>query len=191
MAHFEDSPHLYTERLEIRLFRPSDWPDFYEYMSLPEIYEFEPGEVINTEDAQVLCLERSKGRDFWAVVDKEEKKLLGHFYTGQSGRPEFHNLELGYIFNPRYQKKAYASEAGRRLLEYLFTQTTVRKIVAHCDPLNPASWRLLERLGLRREAHFKQHAFFRYNDQGEALWHDCYSYGLLKTDWLLQHSAQA
>ena len=52
-----------------------------------------------------------------------------------------------------------------------------------CNPLNVSSWRLLERLNLRREGHLKQNIFFKYDDEGNPMWNDTYEYGILKHEW--------
>ena len=50
-----------TQRLVVRPFRPDDWQDLHAYLSLPEIYEFEPGEPVDAEQARALADERSQG----------------------------------------------------------------------------------------------------------------------------------
>jgi len=59
----------------------------------------------------------------------------------------------------------------------------VRRVVARCDPRNEASLRLLERLGLRCEAHHLQGATFRTGADGEPIWHDTSGYALLAEEW--------
>jgi [ribosomal protein S5]-alanine N-acetyltransferase len=55
--------------------------------------------------------------------------------------------------------------------------------MARCDPRNEASWKLLERIGFRREGHFRRFAFFRRDDTGKPLWHDAYEYAILDEDY--------
>jgi len=52
-----------------------------------------------------------------------------------------------------------------------------------CNPENERSWRLLERLGMRREGNLRKNIFFFRNEQGEPLWQDTYEYGLLREEW--------
>lgn len=174
---------LETERLFIRKFRPEDSEDMFEYLSLPEIYRFEPGDPITIAQSRDLCLERSKGNNFFAVETKLELKMIGHLFFEQTQPAKYMTWELGYIFNPKYQGKGYCTEASRRLIEYGFHDLQAHRIIAFCDPQNPASWHVLENLSFRREGHFKENAFFRKDVENRPLWHDCYAYGILDKDY--------
>jgi Acetyltransferases, including N-acetylases of ribosomal proteins len=174
---------LETERLVIRRFSPDDWHDLLEYLSLPEIYAFEPGEPIDAELAKSLAAERSSGLSFFACALKSSGKMIGHVYLGGDGPPEFSAYELGYIFNPLFQSEGYCTEASARVLDYAFSELGAHRVNAYCDPRNPASWHVLEKLRLKREGHFREKAFFRRDEKGEPLWHDCFAYGLLAGDW--------
>lgn len=171
-----------TLYLFIRGFKDTDSVDLYEYLSKPDIYAFEPGQPISLSEAEKLAIERSKGRDFYAVVLKENEKMIGHLYFKQIDPQVMMTWELGYIFNPMYHRKGYASEAARALIEFAFQNDKVHRIMARCDPKNPASWKLLEKIGFRREGHFKQCATFRNDELGNPVWHNAYEYGLLKED---------
>ena len=57
-------------------------------------------------------------------------------------------------------------------------------MVAHCDVENFASWRLLERLGFRREGHLLANASFRRDADGDPIWKDAYAYALLDREWV-------
>lgn len=171
-----------TNRLVIRKFKETDFIDLYEYLSNPEIYVFEPGRPISLSEAEKLTIERAKGSDFYAVVLKENNKMIGHLYFKQIEPQEMMTWELGYIFNPSYHRKGYASAAARALVEYAFKNFKVHRIMARCDPKNPASWKLLEKIGFRREGHFKQFGTFRNGKSGNPIWHDAYEYGFLKED---------
>jgi [ribosomal protein S5]-alanine N-acetyltransferase len=171
-----------TERLLVRAMRSSDFKDLYEYLSDPETYVFEPGEPIDLETAKRLCVERSEGDDFLAVGLKESGKMIGHLYFKQEGPLEFDEWELGYIFNKAYRRQGYASEAARAVVERALSDGVAHRVVAYCDPQNPASWRLLERIGMRREAHRRENAFFRRDAAGRPIWHDSYQYAMLAGD---------
>lgn len=172
-----------TARLRLRNFRRDDWLDLLEYLSLPETYRFEPGAPIDAAEAMRLAAERAAGDSFIAVELLATGKMAGHLYLERSGTPELLEWELGYIFNPAYQGEGYCTEACRALLGRVFRELGAHKVVAHCDPRNPASWRVLEKIGMTREGHFREKAFFRRGPGGEPLWHDCWSYGLLATEY--------
>ena len=85
--------------------------------------------------------------------------------------------ELGWILHPGYRHMGYATEAGRGLLRYGFGILGLHRIRARCDTRNDPSWRVMERIGMRREAEFRSARFTR----GE--WHDGYEYAILGEEW--------
>ncbi|HAE22315.1 MAG TPA: GNAT family N-acetyltransferase [Spirochaetaceae bacterium] len=169
-----------TPRLTIRRFAKTDAQDLFEYLSLPDTYLFEPGEPISLEEAHALASERSSGGSFFAVELKGANRMIGHLYFDKIEPCYFMTWELGYIFNPRYHNKGYCSEAAKAIVDYGFSVLLAHRIVAHCNPLNCASWKVLERIGMKREGHFKKMAFFRKDENGSPLWHDAYAYGLVE-----------
>jgi RimJ/RimL family protein N-acetyltransferase len=166
--------------LIIRRFVPSDYTDLYEYLSDPVTYLFEPGKPIDLEEAKELVSQRSTGDDFLAVILKQENNLIGHLYFKQLEPKERMTWELGYIFNPRYQQKGYASEAATALTDYAFANYPVHRIMARCNPANIASWKLLEKIGFVREGYFKKYGFIHKDDNGKPIWNDVYEYSKLE-----------
>jgi len=168
-----------TKRLIIRYHHPEDWKDLFEYLSLPETYVFEPGNPISIEEVKIISIERSKGKSFFPVILKDQNKMIGHLYFQQIEPIEFMTWELGYIFNPKYHNQGYATEACKGIIKFGFTEYHAHKIVAFCNPKNIPSWKVLEKIGMRKEGHFKEKAFFRRDKDNNPIWHDCYAYGLL------------
>ncbi len=171
-----------TDRLVIRKFMPSDAVDLFEYLSLPEIYRFEPGDPISMDEAVELAAERAQTDNFLAVEVKATGKLIGHLYFEQRQPPEFRTWEIGYIFNPAYQRMGYGSEAAAALVEYAFAHLHPHRIMARCDQKNPASWKLLEKIGFTREGAFKQFAYFRMDEVGNPIWIDAFEYSKLEQE---------
>jgi RimJ/RimL family protein N-acetyltransferase len=87
--------------------------------------------------------------------------------------------EVGYIFHPDAQHHGYATEAARALLHFGFGQVGLHRIYARCDARNEPSWRLMERLGMRREAHFRQHI------RVKGRWDEELIYAVLASEWQL------
>lgn len=58
-----------------------------------------------------------------------------------------------------------------------------RSVIAVCNPLNSYSWKLLERLGMRREGTLLQNIYFKTDQEGNPIWCDTYEYGILKEEW--------
>jgi len=165
---------LTTERLIIRPFQEDDYKNLHEYLSLKETYRFEPGKPISIEEAKKLCLERSKRTGFWAVTLKDgNKKLIGHVSFIQTEPKFFLTWEIGFIFNPAYQGKGYASA---------FSKLGAHRVVGYCSPENIPSWKVLEKCGMKREGLRRKNAFFRKDKDGQPLWMDSYEYAILAED---------
>jgi RimJ/RimL family protein N-acetyltransferase len=175
---------LSTERLVIRPFQESDYQDLYEYLSLEETYRYEPGKPISLEEAKKITSERAAGTDFWAVTLKDNNnKLIGHLSFIQMEPKDFLTWEIGFIFNPGYQKKGYATEASRALIGYAFREMGTHRVVGFSATENPASWRVLEKCGMKREGCRRKNAFFRKDKYGKPCWLDSYEYAILAEDY--------
>ncbi len=86
--------------------------------------------------------------------------------------------ELGWAMDPTQQGRGYATEAVRAVMAACFTELGLRRISAGCFAANEPSWRMMERLGMRREEHSRRTALHR---SGE--WMDGMNYGLLAEEW--------
>jgi RimJ/RimL family protein N-acetyltransferase len=87
--------------------------------------------------------------------------------------------EIGYVLDPAHAGHGYATEAARELLRLGFEGLGVRRIIAQCFADNEASWRLMERIGMRREQHTKQDSLHR-----DGRWLDGMMYAILAEEWL-------
>jgi RimJ/RimL family protein N-acetyltransferase len=81
------------------------------------------------------------------------------------------------VLHPDHHGQGYGREAAVEVLRLGFEGLGLHRIIGRCDAHNHASARLLERLGMRREAHFRENEFFK----GE--WADEYVYALLANEW--------
>lgn len=174
---------LRTQRLVLRPFTKEDGPGLYGYLSDPETVRFEPYDPFTREQAEEAARRRACDPAFWAVCDTEGR-LLGNLYFAPG---EFDTWELGYVFGRANWGQGYATEAAQALLCHGFANMGVRRVTACCNPENARSWRLLERLGLRREGHLKKNVFFFQDGQGQPLWQDTYEYGVLREEWETAH----
>jgi len=86
--------------------------------------------------------------------------------------------ELGWVLDPAFNGHVYATEAARELLRVCFEDLGVRRVVAGCFVANAASWRLMERIGMRRETHSLRDGLHRSGQ-----WLDGFTYALLADEW--------
>lgn len=173
-----------TERILVRNFKLDDWKDLQEYISKEEVMKFERSWDCTDTACQKRVEDFSMGDVFLATELKSIGKLIGHVYFNQAAPYDFNTWMLGYIFNNSYYGKGYATEACKGILEYAFRELRVHRIFAKCCPLNAPSWRLLERLNMRREGHSIKCVTFKKTADGEPIWWDEYSYAILENEWL-------
>lgn len=169
-----------TQRLIMRRFSADDWCDLHEYLSQAEVVRYEPYEIFTEEQSRSEAVRRSANDSFWAVCLKDSGKLIGNIYLDKQ---EFETWELGYVFNVKFHGKGYAAESAAALIGDLFENRGARRITAKCNPLNTSSWKLLERLGFRREGHLISDKYFKKDKTGQPLWTDTYEYAILRTEW--------
>ena len=82
---------------------------------------------------------------------------------------------LGY----EYWGKGYATEAAKAVVGFLFNDVNYRKIIAGCDSVNTGSSKVLEKVGMKREAVLREHIKRKDNT-----WGDDFQYGLLKKEFV-------
>lgn len=166
---------LETKRLIIRNFKLSDKEDLCEYMLQRVNAKFEGYPNFKKEDVSEEIEFRSKSDEFYAIELKEEHKVIGNIYFGKR---DFNSRELGYVLNEKYQRKGYGSEACIKFIKYAF-ESGLHRIYAETAPENIASWKLMEKIGLKREAHFKKNVSFHNDSNGNPIYWDTYVYAML------------
>ena len=169
---------IQTKRLLLRPFRESDYDDLYEFLSQLRDDEFEGCPWITYENGREHLKDRLGSEEFYAVVLEETGKVIGNIFCGRRG---FSAREVGYIINADYRRRGYALEALRAVMDEAF-RAGAHRIYAECDPRNERSWRLLEKAGLRREAHLRQNVYFHTDPAGTPIWKDTYVYARLRDD---------
>ena len=169
-----------TPRLTLRRFTAEDWPDLYDYLSQPETVRFELYDPFDEAQARAEAARRAGDAAFWAVCLRETGKVIGNVYLA---RGEFATWEMGYVFNGCFRGRGYATEAAGALVNAAFAEEGAHRVIAMCNPENAPSWRLMERLGMRREGHEIRNVWFRRDEAGEPVWQDTYRYAVLREEW--------
>src|SRR5690606_12118292 len=86
--------------------------------------------------------------------------------------------ELGWVLDPEFTGRGYATEAVRAVIDVCFGPLGLRRVHAGCFAANEPSWRLMERLGMRREEFSRKTGLHR---SGE--WMDGMNYAVLAEEW--------
>lgn len=175
---------LKTERLLLRPLTEDDFADLFAFQSDPEVARYMLWETRTeatmrealAKKVRETALEHEGDALSLAVVVPPEDTVIGE--VGLTWVSEQHGLaELGYVFHPGYHGRGYAVEAAREMLRLAFEEAGLRRVIAHCDARNTPSWRVMERLGMRREAHFVKNEVFK----GELS--DELAYAILAEEW--------
>lgn len=180
---------LHTERLTLRPATADDAYQTWTYRQLPSVNEWltggpadrnsyrnlftEPARLTTTVIVQlghgpadpVIGDFTVRREDAWAQLDVADQARDMH-------------AELGWVLDPAHTGHGYATEAVRELLRYCFHDLGVRRITANCFLDNDTSWRLMERLGMRRAAHAIHESLHR-----SGRWLDTVSYAVLADEW--------
>ncbi|HHX59193.1 MAG TPA: GNAT family N-acetyltransferase [Epulopiscium sp.] len=172
---------IYTERLIIRNFTENDGEDLYEYLGDEEVVRYEPYKPFSLQQSKTEAIRRAGDKNFLAVALRNGK-LIGNLYFAKG---DFETWEIGYVFNRDYWNQGYAVESANELINYIFEKENAWRIMAMCDPMNKSSWKLLERLGFRREGHLLKNVYFFKDEYGKPIWKDTYEYGILKEEYRL------
>jgi RimJ/RimL family protein N-acetyltransferase len=173
-----------TGRLRLRPFTRGDVDAVFAYRSREDVCRFLSDDPMSRE----TCAEMVQARIGQLSLDVEGDRIVLAVERRSEGGPigevslilrsaESRQAEIGYVFHPDFQRQGYATEAARTLLEAGFSGAGMHRIYARCDARNEPSWRLMERLGMRREAHFREHALVK------GRWDEEFIYAILETGW--------
>ncbi len=177
---------LHTESLVLRPYRADDLAAIHDYAGDPENLVhllWGPNSEAETREFldRVLANEHAHPRtefDF-AVERKEDGRLIGGCGIALVGHREA--AEVGWVLHRDFHRRGYGTEACHELLRFGFETLGVHRIFATCRADNVASFRVMEKNGMRREAHFHHNRPGRPGDPER--WYDELEYAMLETEW--------
>jgi RimJ/RimL family protein N-acetyltransferase len=150
-----------TARLVLRPFRHDDESDVLAYRSRDDVVRYMPADPLQPAGADAFIAERLPATQITADEDRIilavecDGRVIGDVLV-KAGRLADRQAEIGWAFNPEFHGRGLATEAARELLVMAFDDLDMHRAWAQLDPRNVPSARLCERLGLRREAYFRQ-----------------------------------
>ena len=172
---------LTTERLLLRAFTLADAPDLQRLLNTREValntlripFPYPDGEAerwISTHDEAF-----QRGDMTFAITTAEDQGLVGAI--GLHSKPDHDRAEIGYWIGLPFWGKGFATEAASAVLRHAFETLSLHRIYAMHFTRNPASGRVLQKIGMRHEGSLRHHL----KKFGEYI--DVEVYGIVRDDW--------
>lgn len=168
--------YLETERLLIRPTTLKDVDAIHEMLSDEETMKFFVEGTYSKEKVNEIINRNKKETHHFTVVLKSSSRIVGKI----SYNPWFmkRTKEIGWIFFKTATGNGYCTEAAKAITKYAFEEEKIHRLIATCDPRNSSSIRVCEKLGMRKEGHFKECIYYK-----DDIWWDEYFYSMLEDEY--------
>ena len=172
-----------TPRLRVRRFRPHDVQRFVAYRADPEVARYQSWSEY-TEELGAALIESMQDAEpgvpgEWYQLALEECTsggLVGDLAL-KVDADEPRVAEVGFTLAPAHQGKGYGTEALEALLGFAFETFGLHRVYAVTDARNAPAAAMLERVGFRSEAHFRENVFFK------GAWGSELLFAILEREW--------
>jgi RimJ/RimL family protein N-acetyltransferase len=173
---------LRTARLLLRPFRQDDFDDVHAYARELEVVRYMEWGPNTPEETQAFLERMFEAQGRWprgdvnlAIEHLKDRRVIGSIRLGLN--PPADQADLGYSLNRDYWGRGLTTEAARALMGVAFRTLGVHRVWAWCDIRNAASYRVMEKLGMRREGAFRE------NIQVKGHWRDTFVYAILAQEF--------
>jgi len=181
MGAVEPTYPLVTARLTLRPLVAGDLSDHHRLFSDPEVVRYLYDGPMDVAQARAHLERRFytglPGEGRWMNLAVEADGV----FVGEVGLTltslQHLQCEIGYVFDPRWRGRGYATEAAARMIDLAVDEMGAHRVSGQMDARNDASARVMARLGMRHEAHLRQNEFVK----GE--WTDEVVYAVLADEW--------
>ncbi len=166
----------------LRPFEPSDYGPLCRIHGDTEVARWllwearEPAAVRVSLDRKLQETSLAADGDVLSVAIERDGELIGDCVLVLTSVPN-QTGEIGYTLDPIHQGRGYATEAAHALLHIAFGEIGLHRVIGRIEPRNVASAGVLERIGMRREAHLVENEFIKGEWQSEAV------YAMLLREW--------
>lgn len=179
---------MQTERFDLRRSDLADVDACLDYMARADVCKYHLWEPMDRKTMSERILKRADQafdkqtceKCAIVIIDRASGRLIGEGGFTITDRAAA-QAEIGYTIHPDMQGQGVATEVMRTIVGTLFERFDMHRVFARCDARNTGSWRVMEKLGMRREAHFREHALFK----GE--WDEELHYAILDREWREQN----
>ena len=173
-----------TPRLILRKYRTEDFDAVHSYARNEENFNFMPFPT-NTEEVTrqkiasfIEKAEKNPIKNYnWAITLKDNGRMIGGCVFDVNGTCG----EIGWMLHRDFWQQGYGTEVGFALLKFGFETLNSRRIIAECNAENTGSWRIMEKIGMRREGHFLDS--MPPHKKSDRDYNDAYLYAILRREW--------
>ena len=169
-----------TDRLRLRPPEPEDLAPLHAIMSREDVARWlywEPRSVEDVSRALDRQINQDRTKELALVAELlTSGELVGHV-TLTLGPAEHRQGEIGFMFHPAHQGRGYATEAAHAVVRLAFETYDLHRLYGRLEARNLASARVLEKIGMRHEAHLIENEWVKGEWQSEAI------YALLAREW--------
>ena len=151
---------LETDRLELRELTPGDLAFVAEMVGDAETMKFYPHRFTPLEARQWLQRQLDRydrdGHGLWLVIERESGRRVGQVGLAMQDVDGAKQPEIGWLIHRRYQRRGFATEAGRAVRDHAFRSMGLGRVISLIRPVNEPSQRVAERVGMvvERETDF-------------------------------------
>ena len=169
-----------TSRLRLRAFVPGDLAAYHRVRAREDIHRWLYSEPLTEAEAREAIERRIARPPETGVALVAEIAATGELagdVTLTLGPPEHRQAEIGFVFDPAHQGHGYATEAAAAVVALAFDVYALHRVYGRLEARNVASARVLEKVGMRREAHLVENEWVKGEWQSELV------YALLASEW--------
>lgn len=182
--NFIGSKKIETERLILKSTEESDLKVLWQILCIPEVNRYYLTCKLhrNWEDEkkwQYMKLDHANDTDVfqWSIILKDTNECIGQISV-QEKDDDKSIRDIGWFINPKFQRKGYAFETADAILKYMFEEVKINAIETSSAVCNPASWKLMEKLGFTRRTEKTHINHYTFGGDIEG-----YSYGITKEEY--------
>lgn len=181
---FELGAPIDTERLVLRPVGSEDVAAMHAYECLEEVARYLYWDPRTEEETRASVERKIRSTSIanegdvlsLAAVRRDTGELIGDVVLSLTSAAHRQG-EIGFVFHPSHQGRGFATEATRPLLAIAFAELDLHRVIGRSEARNGASVRVLEKLGMRREAHLIENEFVKGEWQSELV------YAVLADEW--------
>jgi RimJ/RimL family protein N-acetyltransferase len=166
------SKTIETDRLILKAQTVNEQKRLWEILMVPSVNRYyltvpvKFGEKLKDWDKQKEYYEKDmeyandKNVFRWSIYVKETEECIGRISCHEAHDEDENIIDpsirgVGWIIDPKFQGNGYGTEAAKAMIDYMFIECEISEIITGAAIQNPASWKIMEKLGFERQSKTK------------------------------------